>query len=193
MLFWKPTSRQRSATSSSAASASTCGRSSPSPTSTSSASASGVEERAQRPDQVERPLDRREPAGPADHEGPVAGSDLPAQVPGVTRWSVSFHAGRSKPYGTTAKRSARATPKRTRSSRTSSLTATRVTDSIRERSLDQTEEALPAPAEVPAEDVAMVGVHDRAGTGATGRSEQRASPSRPPWPCGCGGRPAAAP
>ena len=40
-----------------------------------------VEERAQRPDQVERPLDRREPAGPADDEGLVAGSDLPAQVP----------------------------------------------------------------------------------------------------------------
>ena len=81
MLFWKPTSRQRSATPSSARERLHVGAVLAVADEHEQRVHVRVEERAQRPDQVERPLDRREPAGPADDEGLVAGSDLPAELP----------------------------------------------------------------------------------------------------------------
>ena len=55
-----------------------------------------VEERAQRADEVERPLDRRQPAGPADDERLVFDAQLGSNAAPASS-SAALHSGRSKP------------------------------------------------------------------------------------------------
>ena len=88
-----------------------------------------VDERAQRPDEVERPLDRGQPPRPADDEGLRDERRARARIGARAASSASLQAGRSKPYGTTDEALGAARHRSaTRSSRTSSLTAISVPD-----------------------------------------------------------------
>ena len=191
MPCWKPTRRQRSSTPSSTASASVGFRSSPSPTSTRAHRPTGRGARASvrtrssgrliavsRPAQPTTNVLRPRPSS-RSHARRASSSALP-------------HAGRSKPYGNDdeAVEPARRRSRRGRRAlRHSRRPGRRWRGRAAARSSGRPARRL---AEVAAQDVAVVGVDDRARPGRPERG-RRADPWRRPSRCGCGGRPDAVP
>ena len=148
-----------------------------------------IPERAQRSDEVEWALDRRQAPGPADDEPAVIRAELGAHASSrLRRPHCSTAVGRTR---TARRRTCRAgaTPKPTRSSRTSSLTA--ISAPARARApLDPAEDPLPAPAEVAAQDMAVVRVDDGARPGASGETaaSRPVAPALAVWVCRTSGR-----